>query len=64
VAYPLGLKGVIVGEDDTYEEALKDGNQLFNSISRRSGVKCSNRMLLYWKPLSPKREWQCNAQKI
>ena len=24
VAYPLGLKGVIVGEGDTYEEALND----------------------------------------
>jgi predicted RNase H-like HicB family nuclease len=24
VAYPLGLKGVIVGEGDTYEEALLD----------------------------------------
>ena len=24
VAYPLGLKGVIVGEGDTYEEALED----------------------------------------
>ncbi|RLC77743.1 MAG: type II toxin-antitoxin system HicB family antitoxin [Chloroflexi bacterium] len=24
VAYPLGLKGVIVGEGDTYEEALVD----------------------------------------
>ena len=24
VAYPLGLKGVIVGDGDTYEEALKD----------------------------------------
>ena len=24
VAYPIGLKGVIVGEGDTYEEALKD----------------------------------------
>src|SRR5262245_58665504 len=24
VAYPLGLKGVIVGEGDTYEEALTD----------------------------------------
>lgn len=23
-AYPLGLKGVIVGEGDTYEAALKD----------------------------------------
>ena len=24
VAYPLGLQGVIVGEEDTYEEALAD----------------------------------------
>lgn len=24
VAYPLGLKGVIFGEGDTYEEALSD----------------------------------------
>lgn len=24
VAYPLGLKGVIVGEGETYEEVLKD----------------------------------------
>jgi predicted RNase H-like HicB family nuclease len=24
IAYPLGLKGVIVGEGDTYEEALAD----------------------------------------
>lgn len=24
VAYPLGLKGVVVGQGDTYEEALAD----------------------------------------
>ncbi len=24
VAYPLGLKGILVGEGDTYEEALAD----------------------------------------
>ncbi|MBU0613864.1 type II toxin-antitoxin system HicB family antitoxin [Patescibacteria group bacterium] len=24
VAYPLGLKGVVIGEGDTYEEALAD----------------------------------------
>ncbi|NLI55815.1 type II toxin-antitoxin system HicB family antitoxin [bacterium] len=24
VAYPVGLKGVVVGEGDTYEEALED----------------------------------------
>jgi predicted RNase H-like HicB family nuclease len=24
IAYPLGLKGVVVGEGDTYEDALSD----------------------------------------
>lgn len=24
VAYPVGVKGVVVGEGDTYEDALKD----------------------------------------
>lgn len=24
VAYPLGLKGIVMGEGDTYEEALSD----------------------------------------
>lgn len=24
VAYPLGINGIIIGEGDTYEEALKD----------------------------------------
>jgi len=24
VAYPLGLKGIVIGEGDTYEEALAD----------------------------------------
>ncbi len=24
VAYPIGLKGIVVGEGDTYEEALND----------------------------------------
>jgi predicted RNase H-like HicB family nuclease len=24
VAYPLGMKGVVVGEGDTYDEALSD----------------------------------------
>lgn len=24
VAYPLGLKGVVIGEGDTYEEAMAD----------------------------------------
>ena len=26
VAYPLGVKGVVIGQGDTYEEALQDVN--------------------------------------
>ena len=39
VAYPLGLKGVVVGQGDTYEEALADVTSAF--ISRPSGRKHS-----------------------
>lgn len=28
VAYPLGVKGVVVGEGDTYEEAVADLNSV------------------------------------
>lgn len=31
VAYPLGLRGIVVGEGDTYEEALADV---------KSAIKC------------------------
>ena len=24
IAYPIGLRGIVVGEGDTYEEALRD----------------------------------------
>ncbi len=30
VAYPLGLKGIVVGEGDTYEEALIDVKSAIN----------------------------------
>ena len=30
VAYPLGLKGVVVGEGDTYDEALADVKSAIN----------------------------------
>ncbi len=26
IAYPLGMKGIVVGEGDTYDEALADVN--------------------------------------
>ena len=30
VAYPLGLKGVVIGEGDTYDEALADVKSAIN----------------------------------
>jgi len=30
VAYPLGLKGIVVGEGDTYEQALEDVRSAFH----------------------------------
>jgi predicted RNase H-like HicB family nuclease len=38
IAYPLGMKGVVVGQGDTYEEALADVKSAINSISRRLGL--------------------------
>jgi predicted RNase H-like HicB family nuclease len=40
VAYPLGLKGVVVGQGDRYEEALSDIKSAIRFISRPSGKKC------------------------
>ena len=31
VAYPLGLKGIVVGEGDSYEEALADATSAIRS---------------------------------
>ena len=30
VAYPLGLKGIVVGQGDTYEQALEDVQSAIN----------------------------------
>ncbi len=41
VAYPLGLKGVVVGQGDTYEEALSDVKSAIRfhmSVSQKSGL--------------------------
>ena len=39
VAYPLGLKGVIVGEGDTYEEALADATSAIEFHIETFGVE-------------------------
>ena len=39
VAYPVDLKGVVVGEGDTYEEALKDVKSAIRSHIETFGTK-------------------------
>ena len=41
IAYPLGLKGVVVGEGDTYEDTVADATSAIEFILRRSEQKCS-----------------------
>ena len=39
VAYPLGIKGVVVGEGDTYEEALADCKSAIKFHVKTFGAK-------------------------
>jgi hypothetical protein len=39
VAYPLGLKGVVVGEGDSYDEALKDCQSAVRSHIKTFGAE-------------------------
>ena len=39
VAYPIGIRGIVVGEGDTYEEALADVKSASDSTSKRLAVK-------------------------
>ena len=41
VAYPLGLRGVVVGEGDTYEEALADVKSAIQFHIETFGFDCS-----------------------
>ncbi len=40
VAYPLGLNGVVVGEGDTYEEALMDAKSAIAFHIETFGWEC------------------------
>ncbi|MSQ14602.1 MAG: type II toxin-antitoxin system HicB family antitoxin [Dehalococcoidia bacterium] len=42
VAYPLGLKGAVVGEGDTYEEALADVKSAIRSHIETFGPEVLN----------------------
>ena len=39
VAYPLGIKGVVVGEGDTYEQAVADMNSAIKSHIETFGAE-------------------------
>lgn len=42
VAYPLGVKGVVVGEGDTYEEAVADVKSAIKFHVKTFGVEVLN----------------------
>ena len=44
-AYPLGLKGVVVGEGDTYEEALTDAKSAIAFHIETFGKGCIQDLL-------------------
>ena len=39
VAYPLGIKGVVVGQGDTYEEALNDVKSAIHTDIRPKHIR-------------------------
>jgi predicted RNase H-like HicB family nuclease len=43
VGYPIGMKGVVVGQGDTYEEALKDVRSAIRFHIETFGAKAINR---------------------
>jgi hypothetical protein len=40
IAYPLGMKGVVVGQGDSYEEALADVTSAIRAHVREFGPNC------------------------
>lgn len=40
IAYPLGMKGVIVGQGDSYQEALADVTSAIRAHVREFGSEC------------------------
>ena len=39
IAYPLGMKGVVVGQGDSYEEALRDVTSAMHAHVREFGIE-------------------------
>jgi predicted RNase H-like HicB family nuclease len=40
IAYPLGLKGVVVGQGDSYQEALSDVTSAIHAHVKEFGAEC------------------------
>jgi predicted RNase H-like HicB family nuclease len=40
IAYPLGMKGVIVGQGDSYQEALADATSAVRAHVKEFGIEC------------------------
>ena len=59
VAYPLGLKGVVVGQGDTYTEALEDVQSAirFHIESFGQEMLDPDPNLPCWKPLWRRRRY-------
>jgi len=54
VSYPLGLKGVVVGQGDTYEEALSDVESAINFHVEHLARMHLKPTLRFSRPSSPK----------
>ena len=55
VAYPLGLKGVVVGQGDTYEEAFIDVKSAIAFHVETFGSDVFERDARRWKSSSPRQ---------
>ncbi len=40
IAYPLGMKGVVVGQGDSYQEALADVTSAIRAHVQEFGIEC------------------------
>jgi predicted RNase H-like HicB family nuclease len=40
IAYPLGMKGIVVGQGDSYEEALADVTSAIRAHVKEFGPEC------------------------
>lgn len=64
IAYPLGLKGVVVGEGDTYEEALADVKSAIQFHVETFGPEVILDMEDSVTPLTMPNHWRIKASTL